>query len=305
MKKIDTIEPILFSIGQTCEMCNVTPRTLRYYEKIGLLRPDRVRDGSGYRYYSMETMERVQIIRYYHEEGFSLDTIREMLDSEDYLGYLDFYRRQIRRTRQSIEEYQKKLYHLKACQALLLEMKDVMQHHRTEIGVRYIPVTECLQYEFAPELQKDSETMHSEGYLTFLGKGLGELSMIDLVGGYSIVFPSYEDRLNNSPQQIRLLQPVYPGSASPQQTVTVGGFQAVTCCHIGPMQRLLETYERMLRWVREHRFTLKGSALERPLWWDFQSGQEEQQAMEVILPVAEGNDEAALLRSLREEIRVL
>ena len=38
MKQQDSIDTILFSIGQTCDMCNVTPRTLRYYEKIGLIR---------------------------------------------------------------------------------------------------------------------------------------------------------------------------------------------------------------------------------------------------------------------------
>lgn len=305
MKQQDTIDPILFSIGQACHMCNVTPRTLRYYEKIGLIQPDEVRETSGYRYYSLETMERVQTIRYYHEEGFSLETIREMLDTADYLGYLDFYEEQIQKTQRSIEQQQQKLYHLKACQALLLETKDVIRHQQTEIGVRYIPRTECLQYSFEAKTDSDPVRVHTEGYISFLGDGLGQLAMVDLVGGYSVFFPSLKQRLDNISQKIRLIQPIYPHASADAQSEMIGGFKAVTCHHIGSMRDLSQTYGRMVTWAGEHGFDLQGSAMERPLWWDLSPDQDHGLAMELLLPVNEDCDEAAQLDELRKEINIL
>ena len=54
----------LYSIGKVSKICDVSPRTLRYYEEVGLLQPDRINERSGYRYYSAESMYQVQVIRY-------------------------------------------------------------------------------------------------------------------------------------------------------------------------------------------------------------------------------------------------
>ena len=39
----------LYSIGKVSKICDVSPRTLRYYEEVGLLQPDRINERSGYR----------------------------------------------------------------------------------------------------------------------------------------------------------------------------------------------------------------------------------------------------------------
>ena len=69
----------LYSIGKVSKICDVSPRTLRYYEEVGLLQPDRINERSGYRYYSAESMYQVQVIRYLSDEGFSLEEIGQIL----------------------------------------------------------------------------------------------------------------------------------------------------------------------------------------------------------------------------------
>ena len=59
----------LYSIGKVSKICDVSPRTLRYYEEVGLLQPDRINERSGYRYYSAESMYQVQVIRYLCREN--------------------------------------------------------------------------------------------------------------------------------------------------------------------------------------------------------------------------------------------
>ena len=54
----------LFTIGETASLFNVNIRTLRYYDKIGLLRPEWVDPDTGYRYYSTKQFERLNTILY-------------------------------------------------------------------------------------------------------------------------------------------------------------------------------------------------------------------------------------------------
>jgi DNA-binding transcriptional MerR regulator len=44
-----------WSIQQVAKLSGVTARTLRYYDEIGLLRPDRL-GANGYRYYEREQL---------------------------------------------------------------------------------------------------------------------------------------------------------------------------------------------------------------------------------------------------------
>ena len=42
----------MYSIGMFSQICRVTPKTLRHYDEIGLLRPARIDRFTGYRYYT-------------------------------------------------------------------------------------------------------------------------------------------------------------------------------------------------------------------------------------------------------------
>ncbi|QIE45120.1 MerR family DNA-binding transcriptional regulator [Pseudohalocynthiibacter aestuariivivens] len=68
-------EPRL-SLKQMCAKFDVTPRTLRYYEYIELLQPER--DGRA-RYYGAREMARMTLILRGRKFGFSLEEIRQWL----------------------------------------------------------------------------------------------------------------------------------------------------------------------------------------------------------------------------------
>ncbi|WP_198930893.1 MerR family transcriptional regulator [Sporomusa sphaeroides] len=54
----------MYAIGDMSKIHNVPIRTLRYYDKIGLFKPSFVDQGTGYRYYSTEQFEQLNIIKY-------------------------------------------------------------------------------------------------------------------------------------------------------------------------------------------------------------------------------------------------
>ncbi|RGY95637.1 MerR family transcriptional regulator [Clostridium sp. AM58-1XD] len=69
----------MFSIGEFSRICQVSIKTLRYYDKIGLMEPERVDRFTGYRYYSQAQMEKMLLIQRMKRYGFSLEEIREVL----------------------------------------------------------------------------------------------------------------------------------------------------------------------------------------------------------------------------------
>ena len=70
----------MYHIKKAAELSGVSIKTLRHYDKIGLLVP--VKSENGYRTYSQEDLERLQVILYYKYLGFSLDQIAELLAEE-------------------------------------------------------------------------------------------------------------------------------------------------------------------------------------------------------------------------------
>ena len=70
----------MYHIKEAAELSGVSIKTLHHYDKIGLLVP--VKSENGYRTYSQEDLERLQVILYYKYLGFSLDQIAELLAEE-------------------------------------------------------------------------------------------------------------------------------------------------------------------------------------------------------------------------------
>ncbi len=66
-------------MGDLTEQAGVTPRTVRYYESIGLLPPGE-REGHGQHYYTEETVARLRKIDHLKKLGLSLDEVRDVID---------------------------------------------------------------------------------------------------------------------------------------------------------------------------------------------------------------------------------
>ena len=70
-------------IQEAARLTGVTERTLRYYERNGLLHPSGMTE-SGYRLYDEDALRRLQQILFFRELGFPLAQIREIMDSPGY-----------------------------------------------------------------------------------------------------------------------------------------------------------------------------------------------------------------------------
>ena len=107
-----------YTVKQLADLADVTPRTLHYYDEIGLLRPSSIGENN-YRYYDDAAVLRLQQIRFYRELDINLNDIRDILDSpefdiEDALRqHRDNLRRRVGRLNHLIDTVDKTLKHLK------------------------------------------------------------------------------------------------------------------------------------------------------------------------------------------------
>jgi DNA-binding transcriptional MerR regulator len=72
----------MFKIGEFSQMGQVTIRTLRHYDDLGLLKPAYIDPESDYRYYALEQLPRLNRIIALKELGLTLEQIATLLDGE-------------------------------------------------------------------------------------------------------------------------------------------------------------------------------------------------------------------------------
>lgn len=70
----------MFKIGDFSKLAQIPVATLRYYDQVGLLKPDKVDRFTGYRYYSAQQLSRLHRILALKGLGFSLEQIGTVLD---------------------------------------------------------------------------------------------------------------------------------------------------------------------------------------------------------------------------------
>jgi MerR family transcriptional regulator, repressor of the yfmOP operon len=76
-------------IGEVAELTGTTPRTIRYYEEIGLLGSEPEREQGKHRFYTQADVDRVrEIIRLRDLLGLSLDQLSQLLEAESARAHL-------------------------------------------------------------------------------------------------------------------------------------------------------------------------------------------------------------------------
>ena len=111
-------------IGEFSQLMQVSVKTLRYYEQRGLLAPDEVNEWTGYRYYSIEQMQKLKDIRDLQRLGFSLDEIKDLFDDGSHTPT-------IRQMTEKIRETEAQLKALIARRNQLLDWKNARKEMKT------------------------------------------------------------------------------------------------------------------------------------------------------------------------------
>ena len=73
----------MYTVKQLSILAGITPRALRHYDAIGLLKPSRIGE-NGYRYYGEDALLRLQQILFYRELDLPLKEIKKVMGRRDF-----------------------------------------------------------------------------------------------------------------------------------------------------------------------------------------------------------------------------
>lgn len=151
----------MLSIGEFSNICKVSTKTLRYYAEIGLLLPDEINPENGYRYYSIEQLERMLFINRLKSYNFSLEEIKMIIESEQLQEeklYLALTRKK-KEIEKQVQEFKKTLEQLDDDISNLKQGKSIMSYldgidvQLVEVPIMYLLSIRKMvhEYEFAEE----------------------------------------------------------------------------------------------------------------------------------------------------------
>lgn len=270
----------LFTIGEVARLFEMNIRTLRYYDEIGLLKPEHVDGATGYRYYSTRQFERLNTIRYMRALDMPLAQIAHFFAHREVDTVLSLFKEQ----RERVREKQELLGRIgKKIDARISQLEDAMQTVYDSISVKEFPRREVAVLKKAIPVAADLEVpirdLDSRNELAdaiFLGKVGVSVSRADLLerrfDGFSSVFVVLEEG-DTFEGEIKELP------AGPYITVR---FQ-------GTHQESAGYYIRLLDELGREGYAVAGDSVEITLIDSGITGQLDKYVTELQIPVAGGD----------------
>ncbi len=99
-------------IGEFSRLMQVTVKTLRHYEQKELLIPDEVDEWTGYRYYSIDQMLKLNSIRQLQQLGFTLEEIKDLYNNESHTPSVEQLTDKIEETERQLQRLISRRYQL-------------------------------------------------------------------------------------------------------------------------------------------------------------------------------------------------
>lgn len=259
-----------YSIGQVSHMYNLSLKTLRYYDQLGLLKPSRRDEQTGYRYYDESVTIRLGSIRYYQSTGLSLEEIRDFIFSENLDELIQKFQEDSIKRENEIQNTIIQRDAMEAWLHLLEEGKMYIENNDTAIGIRRM---------------KEIKTFFSYDYKS-LHAAASEAKQITY-GEIYVEYPSVAKRIAGEAQPFIRHMEIHPLSCRNIRTTTLGGFTAVRGIHIGTRENIDKTYENILAWCGENEFFTKDGAVERNIIDETSVDREADFVTEILIPIKE------------------
>ncbi|MBP6492345.1 MAG: MerR family transcriptional regulator [Clostridia bacterium] len=267
-----------FSVGEVSKICNISKKALRFYDKIGLVSPDRVSQENNYRFYNRKSLLSVPIIKYYKQMGFKLEEMRAFLEGGTYSMPEKTFRQKIDDLKEMESEIFKMYTSVKDWHDLILEAEMVIENDVREVAIKYIDSPDLcfMDQEFSYNYMESIINIDWTNYVESINN--------EVTGPVIINFPSFKERMEGKTNKVRLLQKTIL-DCKKEELVNFGGFMAVSCYHIGTHETMNETYQKICQWTDNHGYQCDEESFERYVTDYWTTRNESQFVTEVIIRV--------------------
>ena len=234
-------------IGEFARVGQVSIATLRHYDQCGLLKPNALDPDTGYRYYSLDQLARLNRILAFKDLGFPLEQITRLLEEDLSLDQL------------------RAMFTLKQAQAQ--HMIDIEQARLARISARLrqieqegiMPAYEVLLKQVDPLLvasirsiipMGDDLGQHYATIVAYLDKQHVQHSHLAMLLLHSR-YEWYDDRMAIDVETAVQLSTALPGNEQVSTRTLPGGFMASTV-HIGDDLSIGQAYAALYHWVKDN-----------------------------------------------------
>jgi DNA-binding transcriptional MerR regulator len=271
----------MLSIGDFARLGQVSPRTLRHYDELGILRPDHVDPGSGYRFYAVAQLERLHRVVALRDLGFSLEQIGELVEDEPPLEQLlEMLRARRTEIEQRVTDEHARLRRVEA-QLRALEApgsvpsRDIVLKSTQPLRIAEIADTAPgfgpdnlgpVFMRVLPEVAAHLETARARPGITVAWyEELSDDGTVVLHAGFDI-----GDQAVVATGRVRI--------------VDLPVVEVASVVHRGPMDTVVAVYAALVRWIEDSGYRLDGRS--RELYHEWHPDDPARSVTELQMPVA-------------------
>ena len=158
-----------YTIGDVSKRLGISRDSLRFYEKKGIITPQKLENG--YRCYSYEDMRKLLDIMFYRRLNFSIEDINRILHQSSFGSYYTMIQEKIAEEEREVERHQRSLIHLKYLTQLYKNIDDYLNDYEMMQSVYYSYAME----NAIPELKKVARYIAPPNYKNGVVKTIRQL----------------------------------------------------------------------------------------------------------------------------------
>lgn len=280
-----------YCIGEVSSICNISIRTLRYYDEIELIVPEIRKEDSKYRYYSKEQMVTIIIVRKLRLMGFGLKEIKQIVTHNEVNMLKDCIEERLSKINQEICELQNRaeegedfLRRLNSGREILnLYDEDEAFEDKTfdEIKIEDIPQI-SMYYDRRLMESYRNEDVSLERWVS-INEEVAKLGL-KAIGPIIVTFHTgLLDQFMSKDCEIEF--GIQVAASECDRVRTFGPFKAVTIYHVGPYKDIIKTYIKALQWINENGYSVNGPVSEEFIISPVDVTNESEHVTKILFPI--------------------
>ncbi|MEZ4668494.1 MAG: MerR family transcriptional regulator [Anaerolineae bacterium] len=251
----------MFKIGDFSKICRVPVSALRYYADIGLLEPAQIDSFTGYRYYSLNQLPRLNRIIALKDLGLTLEEIGRLLNEdvspEELRG---MFRLQQTKIQQQVEEEQARLARV-AARLKQIELEGKMPQQ--EVVLKTLEAQHVLSVRQVIAKPQHVATLLEESFDVLMPAG------VQITGAPFVIF--HDEEFKPADLDVEAVFPVTPNVQSHLEMAggrqlkahELAGVPLAACVvHVGGFDKIHESYSGLANWIEANGYRFAGPSRE-------------------------------------------
>ncbi len=259
------METGLLSIGKISALYEISVQTLRHYEKIGLFSPKLVNQETGYRYYDIQQLPRLEFILFFKRLQLSLPQIGQILERLDQGIDTDAVFDSMEQERTRLNQRIAELESLRRILDNYFELRQRPPARMGEVHIKEFPPRVFPMVSITP-LERTSPAFAAE-QLYGRKQLLDQLGPLAVDQAFGAVCSLADFRQTGLIRYRKLLLDPMPFRPEPPHPPVEGGTQLpdgsyITVRYLRSQTPAEDMYRLLLRFADEHRFRADDEVLE-------------------------------------------